>query len=260
MLKKKVATVQQLFRDGGVKSVSDYAWLRLQAMAKGNKKQVRLGNCIFNLEGVADDSTRMELITNSYEAPERRAIARHLRRQIPVVELGGSMGVVACTTNKLLLKPTAHLVVEANPLVIPLLELNRAVNRCHFEIVNRAIAYGTGSVTFRPSTNVAGSSLARPGAEAPVTVETAQLGKLVRDRGFESFTLVCDIEGVEYDLVCHEADILKRADTIIMETHSRYIGEEKLHQMMTKLEQLGFNLIETIGFVVVLQQQMTNVA
>jgi FkbM family methyltransferase len=254
MLKKKVSTVHQLFRDGGVRSVSDYAWLRLQVMAKGNNKKVRLDKCTFNLEGVADGSTRIELITNRYEAPERRAIARHLRRHLPVVELGGSMGVVACVTNKLLHKPTAHLVVEANPLVIPLLELNRALNSSQFEIVNRAIAYGTDSVTFRPSTNMAGSSLVRPGNEAPVTVDTAQLGELVRERGFERFTLVCDIEGLEYDLVCHEANVLQKADTIIMETHARYIGEDKLRRMMTNLEQLGFNLVETIGFVVVLQQ------
>jgi hypothetical protein len=65
---------------------------------------------------------------------------------------------------------------------------------------------------------------------------------------------VCDIEGLEYDLVCQEADVLRNADTIIMETHARYIGEEKFRAMMTKLEQLGFRIVEQIGFVVVLQQ------
>ena len=55
-------------------------------------------------------------------------------------------------------------------------------------------------------------------------------------------------------MVCQEGDVLRNADTIIMETHARYIGEQKLHLMMTKLKQLGFKVVEEIGFVVVMQK------
>lgn len=254
MLKKKWNTAYALFREGGAKRVYDYVWLRLQVLAKGHKDKIRLGGCTFSLKEITDVATRTELITGNYEAAERRAVARYLRRDLPVVELGGSMGVVACVTNRLLQDRKAHLVVEANPLAIPHLEHNRQLNRCQFEIVNCAIAYGPDSITFRPSTNMAGSSITRPGKESPVTVTAVSLGKLVHDRGFDRFGLVCDIEGLEYDLVCHEGDVLKNADTIIMETHARYIGEEKLRLMTTRLEQLGFKVVEEIGFVVVLQQ------
>jgi FkbM family methyltransferase len=254
MLKKKWRTVHALFREGGAKRVYDYIWLRLQVLAKGNKDEIRLDGCTFRLKEITDGSTRIELITGNYEVAERRAVARYLRRDLPVVELGGSMGVVACVTNKLLQDRKAHLVVEANPLAIPHLEHNRQLNRSQFEIVNCAIAYGAEFITFRPSTNMAGSSITRPGEELPVSVAAIPLRKLVQDRGFERFGLVCDIEGLEYDLVCHEGDVLKSADTIIMETHGRYIGEEKLGLMMTRLEQLGFKLVEETGFVVVLQK------
>ena len=252
-LKKRVVTAFRLFRNGGVRNVYGYSWLRLQVLAKGHKNEVRVDRCTFSLEGITYDS-RMQLITNIYEAPERRAVARYVRRNLPVVELGGSMGVVACVTNKLLKDPTAHLVVEANPLAIPHLELNRKLNRCQFEIVNRAIAYGAGSVTFRPSSSMCGNSITEDGDLPPVTVQTAQLGDLVRTRGFGRFNLVCDIEGLEYDLVCRETDVLKNAETIIMETHARYIGEDKFHLMMTKLEEIGFRVVEETGFVVVLRQ------
>jgi FkbM family methyltransferase len=259
MLKNKVSTAYTLLRDGGIKNLYEYSRVRLQVLAKGHRKQVRLDGCLFSLEGITDDSIRVELFTNKYEAPERRAVLRYLKRDIPVIELGGSMGVVACVTNKVLTDPTAHVVVEANPLAIPQLELNRKLNGGKFEIVNRAVAYGADSVTFRPSSDLAESSIARAGDQAPVTVDTVELRELVRDRGFKSFTLVCDIEGLEYELVCHEADVLKNADTIIMETHARYTGAEKLSDMMAKLEDLGFTLVEEIGFVVVLQQ-VPNVA
>jgi FkbM family methyltransferase len=254
LLKNKTSTVNRLLREGGLKSLLGYLWLRLQVLTKEHNKEVRLDRCKFDLAGITNDSTRIELITNQYESAERQAVVRYLRPDVPVIELGGSMGVVACVTNKLLTDPTAHVVVEANPLAIPRLEHNRKLNGRRFEIVNRAIAYGADSVTFRPSTDMAGSSITRDGDQPPVTVPTVGLGKLAHDRGFKRFSLVCDIEGLEYDLVCQEADVLRNADTIIMETHARYIGEEKVRIMMTKLEQLGFRIVEQIGFVVVLQQ------
>ena len=254
MLSKKVATAYGLFRDGGVKKVYDYSRIRLQMLAHGDKKEVRLDRCTFSLEGITDGSTRIELITDNYEAPERRAVARYARRHLPVIELGGSMGVVSCVTNKLLQNPTAHVVVEANPLAIPHLEGNRKLNHCQFEIVNRAIAYGVDSVTFRPNSSMCGNSITVDGELSPVTVQTTRLGDLARDRGFNRFTLICDIEGVEYDLVCQETEALKSADTIIMETHDRFIGADKSGLMMTKLADLGFKLVEKTEFVVVLRQ------
>ena len=44
------------------------------------------------------------------------------------------------------------------------------------------------------------------------------------------------------------------ADTIIMETHARWIGDAKLSFMMTELQGLGFKIIDETGFVVVLRK------
>jgi FkbM family methyltransferase len=253
-LKEKVATVSGLLREGGPKNLLDYLWFRLQVLTKENKQRVQLDGCTFDLTGIPNGSTRVQMITNQYESSERQAIVRYLNREIPVIELGGSMGVVACVTNKLLKDPSAHVVVEANPLAIPRLEKNRKLNGRAFQIVNRAIAYGSDQVTFSPSAELAGTSITRPGDQPSVTVQTVTLGKLAHDHGFERFSLVCDIEGLEYDLVCQESDVLKNADTIIMETHARFIGEEKLGAMMARLEQLGFKIVAQLEFVAVLQQ------
>ncbi len=254
MFTDRVSTAYKLFRDGGVRNVYDYSWLRLRVLAGERRKEVKLDGCVFNLQDILDPGTRIELITKKYEAAERRAVTRYLRRDLPVIELGGSMGVVACVTNKLLQNPRAHVVVEANPRAAAQLGHNRRLNGCEFEIVNCAIAYGTSSVNFRPSTNMAGSSITRPGDEMPVTVDAIQLGRIVEGRGLGPFSLICDIEGVEYDLVCQEIAVLAKAHTIIMETHARYIGEDKLRLMMAKLAEAGFKIIEEIGFVVVLQK------
>jgi FkbM family methyltransferase len=249
MLKQKVNTAQRLLREQGPRAIAGHLWFKLKA----RRSTVRLDNSRFGLEGVHGVS-RVAMLNNSYELSERRAVDRYLRRDLPVVELGGSIGVVACVTNKLLKDQKAHLVVEANPLAIPHLQRNKQLNRCQFEIINRAVAYGSNTVTFRPSSNMCGNSVTSAGDEDPVTIPTAQLGELLRHRGFGRFNLVCDIEGMEYDLVFNEADVLKNADTIIMETHARLIGEHKLNSMMIKLKDLGFRVIEETGYVVVLQE------
>jgi FkbM family methyltransferase len=249
MLKKKVNTARRLLRERGLRAVACHGWLKL----KGRRNSVRLDNSRFRLEGIHGVS-RIAMLDNSYELPERRAVSQYLRRDLPVIELGGSIGVVACVTNKLLKDQTAHLVVEANPLAIPHLERNKRLNRCKFEIMNRAVAYGSDTVTFRPSSDMCGNSVTTPGDENPVTVPAARLGDLLRQRGFSRFNLVCDIEGMEHDLVANEADVLRSADTIIMETHARLIGAHRNSSMMTRLQELGFRIIEETGFVVVLQK------
>jgi FkbM family methyltransferase len=126
-------------------------------------------------------------------------------------------------------------------------------------MVNCALAYGVDSVTFCPTVDLASNSIESDGSgldstEHSVTVPTIQLGRLVREHGFSRFSLVCDIEGKEYDLICHELEILKKADVIILETHARLIGEDKNKSMISRLTDVGFRIAEQDGFVITLQQ------
>jgi FkbM family methyltransferase len=263
MLTRGLAKAKHLLRTEGpwsvIRVIWSSIWLRLRLKAMAHKKSVKLDGCSFSLQSIPDSFTKLFLLTNRYELPERRAVTHHLRRDLPVIELGGALGVVACITNKLLKDPTAHVVVEANPLAIPLLKLNKESNHCGFNIVNRAIAYDVETVTFRPAVDLAANSIETYGTQSygtapPVTVEAVQLGRLITEYGFSRFSLVCDIEGKEYDLVCHEIEALKRADAIIMETHARIIGEEKTKLMMNKLTDLGFKIVEEDGYVTTLRQ------
>jgi FkbM family methyltransferase len=263
MLTRRLAKTKYLLETEGplavIREIHNSLWLRLRLKTMAYKQSAELDGCSFSVKTFPDSLTKLFLLDGRYELPERRAVKKHLRRDLPVIELGGALGVVACITNKLLSHPAAHVVVEANPLAIPQLTLNKESNRCEFEIVNRAIAYAVDAVTFRPTVDIASNSIDSEGpqlhgTEQPVTVEAVQLGKLVADRGFSKFSLVCDIEGKEYDLVCHEIEVLKKADVIIMETHARLIGEEKCKFLIAKLTDAGFRIIEEDGFVITLQQ------
>jgi len=251
-------TVKREIRENGVRGFLSAMQQRLlferQLFPYRKIKSITLDGCTFDLERIPNFSTKLELLNETYEGFERRAVLQYLRPELPVIELGACLGVVACITNKLLQDPSAHVVVEANPNVLPHLNGNRARNHCEFEVLNAAVAYDRESVTFVPDPDFLGTSVEKQKGGEPVTVKTTRLRDIVSSRKFKSFTLICDIEGHEYDLVQHEADVLAHADTIILETHARIIGEAKTLEMLDTLKQLGFRTVKQDSFVYVLSR------
>ncbi|MES2219510.1 MAG: FkbM family methyltransferase [Acidobacteriota bacterium] len=218
------------------------------------QKYIKLNGCTFVLRALPNPAVTRALVRREYEEFERRAVRQYVRPNLPVVELGGCFGVVACITNRKLDRGTLHVVVEANPRVISFIEKNRSLNRCNFELLNAAIAYGQPTVTFCPSFDMPSNSLRENHGADAVTVNTISLGEIVRQRDIDSFTLICDIEGHEYDLVQNEADAIQRAEIIILETHARMIGDAKNSELLARLEEIGFKEIDEEATVVVLQR------
>jgi FkbM family methyltransferase len=265
---RRLAKTKYLLQTDGVhaavRQLSSLLWLHLRLKAMNHKKSAELDGCTFGVQTIPNSYTKLGLLNGRYELPERRAIQRHLKRDLPVIELGGALGVVACITNKLLAHPKDHVVVEANPLAVRQLILNKTSNHCEFEIVNCALAYGVDSVTFCPRVEMDATSIESDGSgldstEQAVTVPTVQLGRLLSEHGFRRFCLVCDIEGKEYDLICHELEVLREADVIILETHPLLIGEDKNQFLINSLIDVGFRIVEHDGSVITLEQTVYDI-
>jgi FkbM family methyltransferase len=178
-----------------------------------------------------------------YEEPERKALRHFLDPRLPVVELGGSIGVVACLTNKRLHVPENHVVVEANPDLIPLLQRNRDQNGCRFTIVHRALAYGADQVTFYRNVIFLAGNVDHMWGEScadATTVQTITFADLLARFGFDRCTLVCDIEGAECSLVEQEPDVLRaRVATLLLEAHREALPDAT-SRMLQELRRLGF--------------------
>lgn len=257
-LQRMFVTAKCVVRDGGIgglfATTVERVRLGRQLSRSKNIKSVEIDTCTFDVGRLPNLPIKLALLNKTYEDFERRAVLQYVRPELPVVELGACIGVVACITSKLLKNPADHIVVEANPNVLPHLIENRATNRCEFEILNAAIAYDRESITFVPSMDFWGSSLEQKNGGDPVTVKTLRLRDIISARSFKSFTLICDIEGYEYDLVRHESEVLASADTIILETHARYIGEPKTLELLTTLRRLGFETVNQDAVTYVLRR------
>ena len=81
-----------------------------------------LGNQV-NIHGIkiSVDNPRLSTHQKSimlfgwYEKDEVTAINKYLRPDLPVIELGGGIGLLSCVINKKLDKPENHIVLEADP-------------------------------------------------------------------------------------------------------------------------------------------------
>jgi FkbM family methyltransferase len=180
-----------------------------------------------------------------HEMEERTLVRRWLPHDVPVIELGGGLGVVSCLVNKKLDYPSDHIVVEANPSLVPILERNRRLNHATFKIVNKAIAYDRDSIELGLDEEFVGSAVGRKSGNVAV-VEATTVAALASP--FDRFGIVCDIEGAEIDLVEREFPALgDRTRYLLLETHPKISGQHRVETMLGTLASLGFRKTEHLG-------------
>lgn len=174
-----------------------------------------------------------------HESHEIALVHRHLSARLPVIELGGGIGIVSCIVNRTLAHPRDHIVLEANPDLILTLGTNRGINQCEFRIQNAALAYGRPDITLAIDA-FAASKIGGTG-QRMVQVATTTLARLLRETGFARINLVADIEGAEVDLVEQEGTLIsQRVQTLILETHPHCTGVERTARMLAAIASLGF--------------------
>jgi FkbM family methyltransferase len=245
LLKAKTAPIVDLLsgRSFQIWRQREHWWVGLIVVLRGNV--VRVDSCTFLVSHPAiATATKSLFLLGGYERAEREILTKYLNGSRAVIELGGSVGVVACVTNKLLTDPRQHVVVEANPDLIGVLTENRDRNGCRFTILNRALAYGGNETIFyRDVAGFLGSSVQLKTAR-PVQVHTVTLRSIIDEFGFATCTLVCDIEGGEMELVRHESQVLQRhVDMIIVEIHGWRVGPDQAEEMIRTLERIGFRCL-----------------
>lgn len=224
----------------------DHAWLGRLVELRGN--WVEIDGCRFDVSHPQiTRALRARLLRGRYERTERELLKDWLDTGAPVIELGGGIGVVATLVNRRLRDPESHVVVEANPSLIPVIERQRAVNGGGFSVVHAAVDY-SGAETVR--LHVDGEFISgRVDAESgeAVTVPTVTLEGLLRRYPWNAVTLVCDIEGVETQLVEMEGEVLRdHCNTLIIEVHPEFRSAEQCAALLERLDALGFERVRRL--------------
>ena len=204
------------------------------------------------------DTTVASLFFGLYESGERRAVTRHAKRGIPVVELGASLGYLTAHIAKTC-RPPRHVAVEANPHLSPLFQRNIQLNGLtNITMVDGAISYaGAELVSLDVRDQNTGSRVAanEPETERACLVPTVALRRLMEEHHISEHILVSDIEGAEVSMFWHERHLLRdNCRQIIAELHPAY-----LHGALVSVDdvialltgEMGFRMTQRSGNVVV---------
>jgi FkbM family methyltransferase len=209
----------------------------------------RLDECTFDLSHPSLTlRLKSRFVTDAYERAERRLIARHLPRDRAVLELGACLGVLACIVNRRLEDPSQHVVVEANPELIPVIRRNRELNAASFAIEHAAIAYGQAHVTLMVHPALATASSLKASVGEPRLVAALSLAALVARYRMQRAVLILDIEGAESDLIRNEGHTLAETfEWLLLELHPRLYGAAEAEYIRGALQSLEFQRVERIG-------------
>lgn len=219
---------------------------------------IRIGDSKILLGSGLIPRHRKIFLLSGYERPELCLITRHLHPDLPVVELGGFIGGVSCTINKLLAEPNNHCVVEANSKALAILEENRTLNSCNFKIMHRAIAYGNDRVA------VIDAGMSSTIKEMPThpeeMVETITLREILAYNQIEITTLICDIEGHEYLLIENEQDVISAyVAYLFIEVHDDARMAMTAKNLLSRLSMMGFVVLDQVENVYYLENaQLTS--
>ncbi len=166
---------------------------------------------------MTDVRFRGYFIIDFYEKQERIYLKRYLPKDATVLELGACLGIVSCITNRLLIHPERHLVVEANPALIPVIQTNQSRNQCQFRIEHCMISDRKINA-FYIGKNILMSSNRRQTARK-VSVKGCTISELEQKHGLNFNTLIMDIEGGELAILRENKAKLSEFHVIFMEIH-----------------------------------------
>jgi FkbM family methyltransferase len=235
---RKLTNLSRVLKEGGVAGAWSFVTRRMgQRSREMPGGLVRLDGCVFRCP---DNETRDLIVDGIYEGPERFAIKRFMRRDVPVVEFGGSIGVVACVANRRLRNPGKHVVVEADPGLIPMLKENRDRNRSAFEIIHAAAGARDATVRIHLGGGALNASLIRV-SDNYQDVPGIKLAAILQERGFDRCVVVSDIEGAESLLIRDEiATFQAKVETLIVEFHPAISGPDDVLASHRLLAEHGF--------------------
>lgn len=216
----------------------------------GNR--IRIEGLVFSVDSpTIDRAHKSTLFFGLHELDERSLLKQFLPRDLPIVEFGGGIGVISCLANRRIGQRERHIVVEANPHLIPLLEKNRTLNRCAFTVVNKALAYDGPTVAFTTKSQFVGGGVGvgvNGCLEDVITVPTTTMKEIADAAGLDEFSLICDIEGAEAALVCREIETLRaRVPFLLVEVHPGVLGSDRVNVMLGALRNAAYVVLQRCG-------------
>jgi FkbM family methyltransferase len=222
-------------------------------LRKINRDEFNVNNFSISTNSIHVTSTTCaHIFFRLYENTELKFVSKYVKDNATIVELGSSIGVITSAIAMSRSDCTFHC-IEMNPDLIPLLEKNLKNNvNSDFFISNKAI---TGRFVepgekayFKKGTDSTTGSLGEQ-KEGAYLIPKIRLSDYIKSNNIKEFTLVCDIEGAEVQILIEDAEALDKCQQIIIEAH--FINYNRVYYTPELIKKLilskGFKIIDEYG-------------
>jgi FkbM family methyltransferase len=209
-----------------------------------------------NVNGIKIPSRNKALLYwGLYESAELRFVKAFLDTKLPTIELGASIGGISSQLASRLDQGASLVCIEANRELIAAVERNVKANAKHTtpSVKWGAVAYGSEYVEFQIGEDHLVSSLTGNSSHAVQRVPAIMLRDVAPQ---ETYQLVSDIEGGEYDMLMHDKECLQRCSKAIIELHpvTRDGSVISIDQLKEMFCDCGFSVVASYGPVFVFER------
>jgi len=168
---------------------------------------------------ILDNSVKAALFWRLYESSEVRYVYDLMSKNLPVIELGSSIGVVSSQIAKI--NRELLICVEANPDYQDIIRANLSANgKSNYRLYQAAIGDGQNrALWYKPSKINTGGKLNETYSEGSIKVPIMKLSTIIKENEIKEYVLVCDIEGSEIDILLNDPHSLDSCRQIIIELH-----------------------------------------
>lgn len=249
------SSLHNLRKDFNLLKFNTKCWLAGSYFTLLGKKTIKLdGVEVLVPYEVTDIKLRGQFQINSYEKRERRYLKKYLDPESSVLELGGCIGIVASVANSLLRFPERHVVVEANPELIPYIERNKAHTGSSFIIENCMVSANPENDFYIGPT--IGESSVRRKSLKKISVPGVTIASIEQKHQLKFNVLIIDIEGAELDFLRENKSWLSGLNTVIMEIHPHpeMLTDAEVAECRSILEDAGLHLRVQDGLIWVLSR------
>lgn len=191
---------------------------------------------------LTDTEFRGRFLLNSYEKEEAKYLSKFLPSSAQILELGSCLGFISCLSNKIIDNGFNHVVLEANPNLIPWIKKNKEVNNCKFSIENSIISKNKLNTFYIHDLIVGGSTKRKTGKE--VIIDGVNFDFLEHKYSISFDTLIMDIEGGELEVLRNFQKDIAKLKRVFLELHpfSGILTKEEASECEEILMSLGFTV------------------
>src|SRR4030095_7817870 len=213
--------------------------------------RMKLEGRIFQTDvGAPSFITRLAFLTGVYELNERRLIRTGLLPKVPTLEIGAGLGLISYTAWRVAQHPPL-VVVEANPAVVEVLRMNLQENGVPVVVVHSALGYSGQRTNLIVGDSWVSGKIDQQKVEADnQSVPVTSLARLLEEHfgTDERVQVILDVEGMEWEMIHREADLIKRRVTrIIVELHGEENPPDLIEKGRRAFGDLGFRELASRG-------------